>query len=120
MEVFSYADTPNISIHAPREGSDCSQTHRHREFLPISIHAPREGSDVGVLFRNREWEIFQSTLPVRGATNEKLRAELEQVFQSTLPVRGATRFGDAWEVTSVISIHAPREGSDRQAVHENL
>ena len=33
-------------------------------------------------------------------------------FQSTLPVRGATRPGGAGGHGSVISIHAPREGSD--------
>ncbi len=38
------ADAP-ISIHAPREGSDRLRTKWCREKFLISIHAPREGSD---------------------------------------------------------------------------
>ena len=33
-----------ISIHAPREGGDCSHTYQ-QEATQISIHAPREGGD---------------------------------------------------------------------------
>ena len=36
-----------ISIHAPREGSDPRDLSGHRFQSPISIHAPREGSDRG-------------------------------------------------------------------------
>ena len=34
----------------------------------ISIHAPRTGSDQGFKFRGIDDVIFQSTLPARGAT----------------------------------------------------
>ena len=34
-----------ISIHAPREGSDRWVLRLHRRAVDISIHAPREGSD---------------------------------------------------------------------------
>ena len=34
------------------------------------------------------------------------------LFQSTLPVKGATLFLGAQAVVFAISIHAPREGSD--------
>ena len=60
----------DISIHAPREGSDLFQRQRIVR-RGISIHAPREGSDMlmrlSILRRNG----FQSTLPVRGATAAK-------------------------------------------------
>ena len=57
-------------------------------------------------------KLFQSTLPVRGATPRGKPATVSVKFQSTLPVRGATR-GDGGMVPSArISIHAPREGSD--------
>ena len=56
----------------------------------ISIHAPREGSDPLV-------DIAQSS---------------RFLFQSTLPVRGATASVEVQEVNETISIHAPREGSD--------
>ena len=37
--------TRSISIHAPREGSDCRQINACAMAGDISIHAPREGSD---------------------------------------------------------------------------
>ena len=61
--------------------------------------------------------IFQSTLPVRGAT--WVWAAVEGVnwgFQSTLPVRGATEAAWAADAQALISIHAPREGSDGGAL----
>ena len=36
-----------ISIHAPREGSDYSNQLMDMDAIGISIHAPREGSDPG-------------------------------------------------------------------------
>ena len=57
-----------ISIHAPRGGSDWE--HRIHGPKPdhISIHAPRGGSD-GILKAIAVMQsIFQSTLPVGGAT----------------------------------------------------
>ena len=78
----------------------------------ISIHAPREGSDpkssAGTLTRLR----FLSTLPARGATFKRDFSNITTIFLSTLPARGAT--SDPFHVYrfSIISIHAPREGSD--------
>ena len=80
-----------ISIHAPRAGSDpgagsvppgccrdfnprspCGErplltAHQNRPDA-ISIHAPRAGSDAGSTRRAAWTNLFQSTLPVRGAT----------------------------------------------------
>ena len=78
-----------ISIHAPRAGSD----ERHQADVQertISIHAPRAGSDAAAAPRRNNCGIFQSTLPVRGATS--------------------TAFSTA--ANGYISIHAPRAGSD--------
>ena len=80
-----------ISIHAPREGSDQPQS-KHPLFELISIHAPREGSD-----------------PVRDSSSLSTTA-----FLSTLPARGATEYGRSKAAQLQISIHAPREGSDPQ------
>ena len=57
---------------------------------------------------------FQSTLPVRGATLLGwILIRMKSLFQSTLPVRGATTQGvDSMSESQIISIHAPREGSD--------
>ena len=40
----------------------------------------------------------------------------KRIFQSTLPVRGATADALNWAKISEISIHAPREGSDSPAL----
>ncbi len=86
------------------------------------------------LIHNEGIGTFQSTLPVRGAT-DRVRSELEKAsisihapragsdfepgdfktrfrFQSTLPVRGATGSQHLIFVRNQISIHAPRAGSD--------
>ena len=84
---------------------------------------------------------FQSTLPVWGATSRKTAAEMAAEFQSTLPVWGAT-VGDQLKLKQegyfnprspcgerhvdqcsfgfdiVISIHAPRVGSDNQSLNK--
>ena len=103
-----------ISIHAPRAGSDahfpgeCRATVIFQSTLPvrgatkyafafsgciiISIHAPRAGSDAGYISKVKSliWG-FQSTLPVRGATiSATSMFAVSRLFQSTLPVRGAT------------------------------
>ena len=125
---------PGISIHAPRTGSD------YTALLPpssqwISIHAPRTGSDVCDSVLNSVDSLFQSTLPARGATFGILRcvADLKsfqstlpargatagagifqpaRIFQSTLPARGATARDAGLDTGIIISIHAPRTGSD--------
>ena len=195
-----------ISIHAPREGSDRRSTrkrvksarnfyprsprgerrkryHRRAGGRPISIHAPREGSDAHTSHRPCLPQRFLSTLPARGATYQRDRAESRQQnfyprsprgerplssssqisapnfyprsprgerqeqpwpeeeepyfyprsprgerrakrvdraqpsgFLSTLPARGATARASCAELENGISIHAPREGSDRKAI----
>ena len=63
-----------------------------REVFGISIHAPRAGSDSTVTYNfDHVVTLFQSTLPVRGAT--------------IIPFLKSSFF-------FLISIHAPRAGSD--------
>ena len=52
-----------ISIHAPREGSDQLTTHATRSQSCISIHAPREGSDSEALGVDVEWDDFNPRSP---------------------------------------------------------
>ena len=61
--------TARISIHAPRVVSDIGAVDT---FAPvgISIHAPRVGSDQAKMQAKAEQDLFQSTLPVWGATSE--------------------------------------------------
>jgi len=65
-----------VSIHAPSEGSD-GTARRFAPYAGVSIHAPSEGSDVdvGAIIHAAT---FQSTLPVKGATNHK-RKESEVI-----------------------------------------
>ena len=57
--------------------------------------------------------LFQSTLPLRGATELVAARHARHVkFQSTLPLRGATVDDDDLVVAVEISIHTPLAGSD--------
>ena len=67
MKQFARATAFDISIHAPRVGSDflfAAETVTQS----ISIHAPRVGSDTRQSRASRKRKGFQSTLPVWGAT----------------------------------------------------
>ena len=100
-----------ISIHAPREGSD-QIARTARPTVRISIHAPREGSDF-FYFLSQLVDIHFNPRSPRGERLETLICfKLDFRFQSTLPARGATRFLHWSSSLSLISIHAPREGSD--------
>ena len=57
----------SVSIHAPRVGSDAILGHGAEQTL-VSIHAPRVGSDFKVNEMMGILPMFQSTLPVWGAT----------------------------------------------------
>ena len=57
-------------------------------------------------------KIFQATLPARGATTSPVLSGILEPFQSTLPARGATIDHGIANRFLIISIHAPRKGSD--------
>ena len=100
-----------ISIHAPRVGSD-EKEDKEKAALVISIHAPRVGSDNELVFLPLFDNVFQSTLPVWGATKARGIWTCWRRFQSTLPVWGATGRHKRQLGARGISIHAPRVGSD--------
>ena len=125
-----------ISIHAPRVGSDAYYAYSTTDtddFNPrspcgerrprstagtscplISIHAPRVGSDALFLAGTPVDPVFQSTLPVWGATHPCGRCH-----QGYLDFNPRSPCGERPAVLSVfrncliISIHAPRVGSDQ-------
>ncbi len=135
QRFFLFLSTPKpISIHAPRGGSDWpnpavprSPRHfnprspwgeRRRLVLPrlcgraISIHAPRGGSDRLRRDDQQHPAYFNPRSPWgerRYGTGKPLQP---QIFQSTLPVGGATFSLSVAASLRVISIHAPRGGSD--------
>ena len=98
-------------IHAPRRGAT---QHLHSILISrkISIHTPRGGSDIALRFCQSFLSIFQSTLPVGGATQRCREEVARSKFQSTLPVGGATICRQRSARSLSISIHAPRGGSD--------
>ena len=100
-----------ISIHAPREGSDkliAILTALRQNFNPRSPRGERHLVNIIILRKN----LFQSTLPARGATKVSAAGRPVLKFQSTLPARGATKIDRVLQILIAISIHAPREGSD--------
>ena len=79
-----------ISIHAPRVGSDA----RIDNSIGVQRHFnPRSpcGERLTICGTVRVGAIFQSTLPVWGATRDLEECSDSVKFQSTLPLRGATR-----------------------------
>ena len=102
-----------VSIHAPREGCDLagapSRACRH-----VSIHAPREGCDYQHQALLRPSEKFQFTHPGRGATSDNEHRYTPKEFQFTHPGRGATQPTCSPRAMQMVSIHAPREGCDRE------
>ena len=83
------------------------------QFGPISIHAPREGSDP--MSGSKRWAStnFYPRSPRGERRNPIAGLRLMLIFLSTLPARGATPAFPVPVVGNFISIHAPREGSDR-------
>ena len=91
---------------------------------------PVRGATIASSMRMLPRTKFQSTLPVRGATamrSGRFSSGRFQsthpagdtgtsLFQSTLPVRGATRIQEVNSMSEKISIHAPRAGSDEEAI----
>ena len=109
---FHVSGNSCISIHTPHAGSD--------QFIGIcflclfiSIHTPHAGSDLMALSKNGCLLLFQSTLPMRGATVFfEFLSRLISLFQSTLPMRGATVSLMILSMYIFISIHTPHAGSD--------
>ena len=102
-----------ISIHAPREGSDAQLSGIGIGHGAISIHAPREGSDDVTHLSAALLIDFNPRSPRGERHRVKLFAPQYADFNPRSPrgerplPRGNGRH------TSAISIHAPREGSDR-------
>ena len=115
---------PEISIHAPRAGSDatCSPpTHSLTHFNPRSPCGERRFASA---VRCRVPH-FNPRSPCGERRVLRFSANPPLAFQSTLPVRGATVASWFIKFTVGISIHAPRAGSDsrrrgRSPVHRDF
>ena len=146
----------SVSIHAPHAGRDRRQGESVHDRAVVSIHAPHAGRDVCLQLQERYSPCFnprapcgarravavlirlthefQSTRPMRGATDNPTLPRAAREFQSTRPMRGATpvtsRYNNGagfqstrpmrgatpgiWSPahTREVSIHAPHAGRD--------
>ena len=100
-----------ISIHAPRGGSDSPIVGKNSPIIYFNPRSPW-GERLRIFRLFRRHPLFQSTLPVGGATTNTTQIVSLQEFQSTLPVGGATSLAFRRLQRVSISIHAPRGGSD--------
>ena len=106
-----HSSAGSISIHAPRVGSDSGRS-PGRCWRLISIHAPRVGSDHRIRRRDNPLRYFNPRSPCGERPWEQSKEYFEKLFQSTLPVWGATILLASSLPGNAISIHAPRVGSD--------
>ena len=123
-----------VSIHAPRVGSDGYHWNGQIGRLEFQSTLPAWGATLRVRGGNPSRgsfnprsprgerlkrvdldlvkDKFQSTLPAWGATPITLASLQPDKFQSTLPAWGATARSRVTFARDVVSIHAPRVGSD--------
>ena len=96
----------------PARGATVSQQVRRMD-RDISIHAPREGSDRRIRRDGRQPSQFLSTLPARGATHVHRDLRFVRDISIHAPREGSDRLAFLrLRKAARISIHAPREGSD--------
>ena len=88
--------------------------------LQISIHAPRGGSDLRKNIASPAARLFQSTLPVGGATWCFDVSCCQEVISIHAPRGGSDCWRYYWCYCHEISIHAPRGGSDPFALASRL
>ena len=102
------------SFAAPRGGRDANPPADY-DVNPISTRAPRTGRDKRAHLIELGVYLFQSSRPIRGATDYAQTAKGRPLFQSTRPVRGATVNVKLIMAVILISILAPRAGRDCNA-----
>ena len=102
---------PGFQSTLPMRGATTPRSLPAMTFV-ISIHAPHAGSDDRT---SKNYSNRQNFNP-RSPCGERLPAGFNippsQLFQSTLPMRGATISRVCLAVYTLISIHAPHAGSD--------
>ncbi len=102
-----------ISIHAPHAGSDSEMLVVFSSVAAISIHAPHAGSDVSNSAIFSPPVDFNPRSPCGERRDSPVILSRCLLFQSTLPMRGATHIAVILYIpSSFISIHAPHAGSD--------
>ena len=113
--TFYLCQTFEFQSTLPLRGATATIVH-HVKHLKISIHAPLTGSDFQSQGKDQQSEYFNPRSPYG---ERQLTGSLPLkfgLFQSTLPLRGATTPPAKVVRVLLISIHAPLTGSDRVAI----
>ena len=105
-----------ISIHTPHAGSDFLRLQSHRYRRQISIHTPHAGSDNRRTNSKSKIANFNPHSPCGERPGCWLSVTTPRLFQSTLPMRGATYDFTWFDRSQSISIHTPHAGSDKFAL----
>ncbi len=114
---FKIGTGPFQSTH-PARGATCKLGGGRKMTPNISIHAPREGCDARRSCRLSIWSNFNPRTP-RGVRHEDMKKqwEAEEYFNPRTP-RGVRPWHHLESyVDLIISIHAPREGCDGGALY---
>ena len=83
-----------------------------KKYVVISIHTPHAGSDGCNWFNHSARNNFNPHSPCGERRCCTTQRGIDSVFQSTLPMRGATAIHDCQGDWIPISIHTPHAGSD--------
>ena len=103
----------------PARGATLSSARNKESKFVFQSTLPARGATADAVRANL-FQKFQSTLPARGATGLSQNVKPDQLFQSTLPARGATLEILANNIVYIISIHAPRTGSDVASIEKSM
>ncbi len=101
----------NVSIHAPRMGSDDS-AYRTARRPPCFNPRPPHGERPIVKHQGQGWRCFNPRPPHGERRVAAAHKVGDAMFQSTPPAWGATRPRCRHRLARGVSIHAPRMGSD--------
>ena len=113
MDILDFSDIDFISIHAPRAGSDDVSDQRWTDIYKFQSTPPVRGA-TNLILTNKP-NISISIHAPRAGGDDQAKGDLSALaeFQSTPPVRGATVDVIPLYGVWAISIHAPRAGGDR-------
>ena len=112
QEIYAQGtDKDDISIHAPREGSDHPLTPEGATSNHFNPRSPRR-ERLGIKSKHSISAEFQSTLPAKGATDFRLLSLRRFTYFNPRSPRRERHVKHSFLLKCRISIHAPREGSD--------
>ena len=112
---FPFIPRQNFNPRTPC-GVRPDRSYRSFYLYTISIHAPLAGCDNNITSRNRKQKNFNPRTPCGVRPKCWSACVPSNIFQSTHPLRGATeRFASTF-LSENISIHAPLAGCDRDTL----